>query len=68
MKKYCLKDENNYYMVINLLGNSLQTIKEKLFSFSLNLVLELGIKIVTLLKTIHEIDREHFQKTKAALI
>lgn len=52
--KWFGKDENNYYMVINLLGNSLQTIKEKLFSFSLNLVLELGIKIVTLLETIHE--------------
>lgn len=52
--KWFGKDDNNYYMVINLLGCSLQELKNKLRIFSLILVLKLGIKIVSLLKTIHE--------------
>jgi len=52
--KWFGKDEDNYYMVIHLLGDSLQTIKNKRDCFSLKLVLQIGIHIVELLKTIHE--------------
>lgn len=52
--KWFGKDETNYYMVIHLLGESLQTIKNKRDCFSLKLVLQIGIHIVELLKTIHE--------------
>ncbi len=52
--KWFGKDETNYYMVLPLLGESLQTIKNKRDCFSLKLVLQIGIHIVELLKTIHE--------------
>jgi len=52
--KWFGKDNNNYYMVINLLGNSLQDVKNKQFSFSLKLVLQIGIKIIYLIKLIHD--------------
>ena len=52
--KWFGKDFVNYYMVINLLGDSLQTIKNKKRVFSLNLILQLGINIISLLKTIHD--------------
>lgn len=52
--KWFGKDTENYYMVINLLGNSLQTIKNKYHMFSLKNVLQIGIKIINILKTIHE--------------
>ena len=51
--KWFGKDELNYYMVINLLGKSLQTIHTQKKSFSLKLVLQLGIKIIQLLQNIH---------------
>jgi len=52
--KWFGKDETNYYMVINLLGNSLQFIKDNNFVFSLKIVLEIGVKILLLLKSIHD--------------
>ena len=52
--KWFGKDNNNYYMVINLLGDSLQTIKERKQTFSLKLVLQIGIQIINLLKMIHD--------------
>jgi serine/threonine protein kinase len=52
--KWFGKDDNNYYMVINLLGSSLQDLMNKNKQFSLILVLKLGIKILCILKTIHE--------------
>ena len=52
--KWFGKDNNNYYMVINLLGNSLQEIINIHFSFSLKLVLQIGIMIIKLIKTIHD--------------
>ena len=52
--KWFGKDENNYYMVLNLLGDSLQSIKNRNKTFSLSLVLQIGIQIIILLKTIHE--------------
>jgi casein kinase I family protein HRR25 len=52
--KWFGKDANNYYMVLNLLGESLQKIKNTKGSFSLKLVLQIGIQIITILKTIHD--------------
>jgi casein kinase I family protein HRR25 len=52
--KWFGKDDNNYYMVLNLLGESLQSIINKKYCFSLTLVLQIGIQIILILKTIHE--------------
>ena len=52
--KWFGKDEKNYYMVLNLLGDSLQSIKNKHKTFSLSLILQIGIQIIILLKRIHE--------------
>jgi serine/threonine protein kinase len=52
--KWFGKDDTNYYMIINLLGNSLQSLKNKIGYFSLSLTLKFGIKILLLLKSIHE--------------
>jgi serine/threonine protein kinase len=46
-------DDKNYYMVINLLGESLETVKNKHQTLSLNLVLKIGIQIILLLENIH---------------
>jgi serine/threonine protein kinase len=51
--KWFGKDEKKYYMVINLLGESLQSIKNN-STFSLTSVLQIGIQIIILLKTIHD--------------
>lgn len=52
--KWFGKDKSNYYMVINLLGFSLQNLREKYRNFSLKLVLQIGINIINLLKIIHD--------------
>ena len=52
--KWFGKDKINYYMVINLLGESLQSLKERKHTFSLKLVLQIGIQIIYLLKMIHD--------------
>jgi len=52
--KWFGKDEKNYYMVIELLGKSLQEVKNKFGNFSLTLVLQIGIIIVKLLRFIHD--------------
>ena len=52
--KWFGKDDENYYMVIDLLGQSLQSLLNKNDSFSLKLVLQIGIHILDLLKTIHD--------------
>lgn len=52
--KWFGKDENNYYMVLNLLGDSLQSIKNKKGTFSLKLVLQIGVQILGLLRKIHD--------------
>lgn len=57
--KWYGKDEINYYMVIDLLGPSLQKIKEHRGAFSLDITLQIGIKIVNLLKSIHEMGLVH---------
>ena len=51
--KWFGKDKQNYYMVINLLGESLETLKERKQKLSLKLVIQIGIQIVCLLKMIH---------------
>jgi casein kinase I family protein HRR25 len=52
--KWFGKDLNNYYMVLDLLGNSLQDLKNKLHRFPLILVLKVGIKVLLLIQTIHD--------------
>jgi len=52
--KWYGRDEENYYMVINLLGKSLQEFKNRLNIFSLKATLQIGIKIINLLQSIHE--------------
>lgn len=52
--KWFGKDNNYYYMVINLLGDSLQTIKNQKKVFSLRLTMQIGFQTLTLLSSIHE--------------
>jgi len=52
--KWYGKDERNYYMVINLLGKSLQDLISHSNKFSLLLTLKIGIKILNILKLIHD--------------
>lgn len=52
--KWYGKDNLNYYMVLNLLGESLETIKEQKGTFSLKTTLQIGINVLDLLRTIHE--------------
>lgn len=51
--KWFGKDNTHYYMVINLLGQSLQSLMQQHGKFSLDFLLNIGIQIVLLLKTIH---------------
>jgi casein kinase I family protein HRR25 len=52
--KWFGKDDNNYYMVINLLGPSLQDLMASHHKLYLNVTLNIGIKIISIIKTIHE--------------
>jgi serine/threonine protein kinase len=52
--KWYGKDENNYYMVINLLGKSLDNLINEKQKFSLKLTLQIGIQLLYLLKAIHD--------------
>ena len=52
--KWFGKDEINYYMVIDLLGRSLQTLKEEKNKFTLKDTLLIGTHIIYLLKKIHD--------------
>ena len=52
--KWFGKDDNNYYMVINLLGESLQDVKDKHFNFPLKIVLQIGVQLIQLLQKIHD--------------
>ena len=52
--KWFGKDIVNYYMVLNLLGDSLQTLLNSRKSFSLKLVLQVGLQIISILQSIHE--------------
>lgn len=57
--KWFGKDTTNYYMVLNLLGDSLQTLINNKKVFTLKLVLQLGLQIIFTLKSIHEKDLVH---------
>lgn len=48
------KDKINYYMVMDLLGDSLETLKKVKTSFSLKLTLQVGIQALNLLMFIHD--------------
>lgn len=52
--KWFGKDDNNYYMVIPLLGVSLETIKEKYHRISYPLISKIGIQLIELVESIHE--------------
>ena len=52
--KWFGKDQLNYYMVLNLLGQSLQNLRDTRGNFSLKLTLQIGIKVLFLIKTIHD--------------
>jgi serine/threonine protein kinase len=51
--KWYGKDENNYYMVIDLFGKSLQDFVDKNKKMSLKLALQIGINILTILMQVH---------------
>lgn len=51
--KWYGKDEDNYYMVISLLGESLQKIKDNYGFFSKKIVFQLGVQLLEILKSIH---------------
>lgn len=51
--KWFGRDGANHYMVINLLGESLRSIKDRSGSLPLSIVLKIGINMITLLETIH---------------
>ena len=51
--KWFGKDEKNYYMVINLLGESLENLRLKKGLLSLKLTLQIGIQILNILESIH---------------
>jgi serine/threonine protein kinase len=52
--KWYGKDINNYYMVIPLLGKSLEELLKEKQVFSLKLVYQIGIQLLQLLKSIHD--------------
>jgi serine/threonine protein kinase len=52
--KWFGKDDNYYYMVIQLFGNSLNDLIRKEISLSLQLTLSIGIQILKILSNIHE--------------
>jgi len=51
--KWFGKDEHHYYMVLPLLGRSLREVLTFKRSFSLALVLKIGIKIIDILQVLH---------------
>jgi len=57
--KWFGKDTENYYMVLNLLGKSLQDVKNEKGKICLKTTLQIGIQILFLLKFIHEKDLIH---------
>ena len=57
--KWYGKDNINYYMVIPLLGKSLEQLFIERKTFSLKLILQIGIQVLFLLKAIHEKNLVH---------
>jgi serine/threonine protein kinase len=52
--KWYGKDDINYYMVIDLLGDSLQTLIDIKNTFPLKTILQIGVNILIILMKIHE--------------
>jgi len=52
--KWYGKDDQNYYMVIPLLGKSLEQLLNDKIVFSLKLVYQIGIQLLQLLRSIHD--------------
>ena len=52
--KWFGKDNFNYYMVIDLLGDSLQNLVEKRGELSLKISLQIGLQLLYLLRSIHD--------------
>lgn len=48
------KEETNYFMVLDLLGDSLESLKISNGSFSLKLVLQIGFQVLRLIKMLHD--------------
>ena len=57
--KWFGRDESNYYMVLEMLGESLETIKERRGNFSLPTVLQIGIQVLQRLRFLHEAGLVH---------
>ena len=51
--KWYGKDDKYYYMVIDLLGNSLQHYIDRMTTYPLLLILQIGIRIIHILKNVH---------------
>lgn len=52
--KWYGKDKDNYYMVINLLGKSIQDVKNEIYKFSLKDTLKIGIFLIKIIRNLHE--------------
>jgi casein kinase I family protein HRR25 len=57
--KWFGKDEINYYMVIELLGQSLEQLKVERGALTLQLVMQVGQQILGILQSIHEMGLVH---------
>lgn len=57
--KWFGKDEINYYMVIELLGRSLESIKTERGQLTLSLTMQIGTKILGILQSIHKMGLVH---------
>ena len=57
--KWYGKDETNYYMVIELLGRSLEQLKVELGALILPLTMQVGQQILDILQSIHEMGLVH---------
>ena len=56
--KWFGKDEQNYYMVIQLLGESLETLKRRK-RFSLRLIIQMAVQMIDIIYQIHELGLIH---------
>jgi serine/threonine protein kinase len=52
--KWFGKDDKHYFMVINLLGESIENLRFKRGPLSLKLTLQIGLQIINILESIHE--------------
>lgn len=52
--KWFGKDDVNYYMVLPLLGTSLQELKHKYTRLSLKMTLQIGVLLLQIIKQVHE--------------